>query len=152
MKITTIVALFLAGLSVIAFADDFGTPTPTPTPYYLGRPGRHGPAWQEQVVRRNERRTAAESRHQARAEEKAGRTAAGTAQVQAREAAREKAEAQRQLAEENHREARAEKPELTSDLMRRMGFSEQEIAAQKAREQKPAAGAINPTEAASPGH
>jgi hypothetical protein len=147
-----ILLLALASLSpTVTLAQELATPTPTPTPAFLGWPGRHGPAWQERVVRRSERRIAADNQAEARAQQKATRLAAAKSQAEVREAARARADAQRQVAAENRREARAEKPQLTSDLMRRMGFSEQEIAAQKAREQSSGASAAKPIESASPG-
>ena len=51
---------------------------------------------------------------------------------------------------ERGKTAASEKPWLTSDLMRRIGFSEPEIAAQKAREQPSGAAAAKPSESVSP--
>ena len=121
-----------------ALADDLDTPTPTPTPIY--RPLHSGPLRrQEQAALRTDRQAAADSRVQTRAQMKADRAAAVKAQSQARQAARAREQAQRAVAAENSREARTEKPRPTSDLMTRMGFSEKEIADQKAREQSASA-------------
>ena len=151
MKIITIV-ISLACLGQGALADDQATPTPTPVyrwPLARARPPRR----QEQIIRSNALQAGAESSAQARAQAKANRLSTATAQVQAREAARAREKAQRQVAAENRIEARNETPHPTSDVMSRMGFSEQEIAAQKAREHSANPGAKESTEATSPaGH
>ena len=147
MKITTIV-ISVSFLSQAALADDLATPTPTPTPapaLYLGHPGRL------ETVRRHERLSAADSRAQQRAKQKADRAAAETAQAHAREAARAREHAQREVAAQNRRETRNEKPQLTSDLMSRMGFSEKQIAEQKAREQSANDESKRTTDPTSPG-
>ena len=143
MKITTI-AISLICLSQVALADDLATPTPTPVTY-LGRHGR------VETARRQERQSAADSRGQRRAQQKGDRAAAATAQAQARQAARAREQAQREVAAQNQRETRIEKPHLTSDLMSRMGFSEKQIAEQKAREQSASADSKKKTDPASPG-
>ncbi|MEO6971062.1 MAG: hypothetical protein ABI217_09235, partial [Chthoniobacterales bacterium] len=79
------------------------------------------------------------------------RAAAATAQAQARQAARAREQAQREVAAQNQRETRIEKPHLTSDLMSRMGFSEKQIEEQKAREQSASANSKKKTDPASPG-
>ncbi len=140
MKIITIV-ITLACLGQAALADDLSTATPSPTPTInpLARRGdiRHS----ERINRRSERRSAGDTKAKDRAQQRTDRVAVQTAQAQARGAARAREQAQREVAAENRRETRAEKPRLTSDLMTRMGFSEQQIADQKAREQAASAGA-----------
>ena len=143
MEIITIV-ISLACLSHGALADDQATPSPTPV--YLNRLARPGSLRRhEQINRSRALQTAAESNAQARAEAKANRQSTATAQAQAREAARAREQAQRQVAAQNRFEARNETPHPTSDVMRRMGFSEQEIAAQKAREHSANSGAKQTT-------
>lgn len=117
-----------------ALAGDLATPTPTPTVYprLLGRPGSL--LRQERFSRRNTREAASESRAQTRAREKADRRSTAATQAQAREAARARERAQREVTAENRTQAKEATPRATSDLMTRMGFSEQEISAQKARE------------------
>ena len=143
MKTITIVISF-AFLSHGALADDQATPSPTPV--YLNRLARPGSLRRhEQINRSRALQTAAESNAQARAEAKANRQSTATAQAQAREAARAREQAQRQVAAQNRFEASNETPHPTSDVMRRMGFSEQEIAAQKAREHSGNSGAKETT-------
>ena len=148
MKITTIV-ISLACLSQAALADDLATQTPSPTPAYINPLGRRGDI--RRAERRNAVQSAADSRSQGRAKQKADRSAAETAQAQARQAARAREQAQRELAVQNRRETRNEKPQLTSDLMSRMGFSEKQIADQKAREQSAKADSKKTTDSTSPG-
>jgi hypothetical protein len=150
MKITTIVISF-ACLSQVALADDLATPTPTPAIYH-GRSGRvTAVRRQEQLERRNRSEPAAEARAQQRAKKSADRGAVQNGQAQAREAARAREQAQREVAAQNRRESHDEKPHLTSDLMSRMGFSEQQVAEQKAREQSANAESKKTTESSSPG-
>ena len=145
MKITTLV-ISLACLSQAALADDLATPTPAPVPaIYLGHPGRR------ETVRRQARLSAADSRAQQRAKQKADRATAETAQAQARQAVRAREQAQRELAAQNRRQTRTEKPHLTSDVMSRMGFSEKQIADQKAREQSANGESKRTTDPTSPG-
>ena len=143
MKITTII-ISLVCLSQAALAEDLATPTPTPGIY----PGRHGRAG---TIRRQERQSAVDSRSGQRAKQKADRAAAATSQAQARQAARAREQAQREVAAQNHRETLTEKPRLTSDLMSRMGFSEKQIADQKAREQSAKGETEKKADPASPG-
>ena len=144
MKIITIV-ISLACFSHGALADDLATPSPTPVYLnHLGRPGslrRH-----EQIDRRRAVQAESDSKAQARAQAKANRRSTATAQAQAREAARAREQAQRQVAAQNRIEARNEIRHPNSDLMTRMGFSEQEIAAQKARERSANPGAKETTD------
>ena len=135
MKITTIV-ISLACLSQAALADDLSTPTPSPTPAYINPLGRRGDVRRaERIARQNDQQSAAKSKAQERAKKKTDRAAVQTTQAQARQAARAREQAQREVAAQNRRETRSEKPHVTSDLMRRMGFSEEQIAEQKAKEQ-----------------
>jgi len=147
MKITTIV-ISLACFSHGALADDQATPSPTPV--YLNRLARPGSLRrQEQINRSRALQAGAESNAQARVQAKANRRSTATTQAQAREAARAREQAERQVAAQNRVEARKEIPHPTSDLMSRMGFSEQEIAAQKARERSANPGAKEKTDTTS---
>lgn len=139
MKVIAIV-ISLACFSHGALADDLATPSPTPVYLnYLGRPGSVRRL--EQIDRRRAVQAESESRAQARAQAKANLRSTAATQAQSREAAHTREQAQRQVAAENRIEARNETPHANSDLMTRMGFSEQEIAAQKAREQSAKPGA-----------
>jgi len=129
MKVIAIV-ISLACFCRGALADDQATPSPTPVYLYrLARPGtlRH----QEEIERKRE----------LEAQAKADRRSAVAAQAEARAAARAREQAQRKVEAEARAQAANATPHATSDLMSRMGFSAQEIASQKAREQslKPAA-------------
>lgn len=131
MKIITI-AISLACFSHV-LADDQATPSPTPV--YLNRLARPGSLRRvEQINRNRALQAVAESHTQARAQTKADRRSVASAQAQAREAARAREQAQRKVDAEARTEAAKAIPRPTSDLMSRMGFSEKEIAAQKARE------------------
>ena len=130
----------LACFSHGALADEDATPTPTPA--YLNRLARPGSLRrQEQIERRSALKAQAESRAQTKAQTKADRRTTAAAQSQARAAGRAREQAQRQVAAEARRESANATPHATSDLMSRMGFSEKEIAAQKAREQPAKPGA-----------
>jgi len=122
MKVISIV-ISLACFCRGALADDQATPSPTPV--YLYRPARPGALrHQEEIERRREETQA-----------KADRRSAVAAQAEARTAARAREQAQRKVEAEERAQAANATPHATSDLMSRMGFSAQEIAAQKAREQ-----------------
>jgi hypothetical protein len=139
MKIIAILAL-LTCLSPGILADDFATPSPTPVyTHPLVRRGALRRA--EQSDRRRTRQVETESRGQARAKAKANRRSASTGLAQSREAARAREQAQREVAVQNRIEAACATPHPTSDVMSRMGFSEEEIATQKAREQSAQPGA-----------
>ena len=147
MKIIIIV-ISLACFSHGALADDQATPSPTPV--YLNRLARPGSLWRhEQITRSHALEAVAESNAQARAQAQANRQSTATAQAQAREAARAREQAQREVAAQNRIEARNQIPHPTSDVMSRMGFSEQEIAAQKAREHSANPGAKETTDTTS---
>jgi hypothetical protein len=123
MKIIAIV-ISLACFCRGALADDQATPSPTPV--YLYRPARPGTLrHQEEIERRRE----------LEAQAKADRRSAVDAQAEARAAAHVREQAQRKVEAEERAQAANATPHATSDLMSRMGFSAQEIAAQKAREQ-----------------
>ena len=150
MKIIAL-TISLACVSQAALADDLATPTPSPTPA-IYHPLRNGTIWrQEQIARRNQQQTAADSRAHERAKQKADRAGGQAAQTQARQAARTREQAEREVAAENRRESRNQKPTLTSDLMSRMGFSEKEVADQKAREQSASGDSRKTTDPATPG-
>jgi hypothetical protein len=130
IAIVILLACFCRG----ALADDQATPSPTPVyQYRLARLGtlRH----QEEIERRRE----------LNAQAKADRRSAVDAQAEAREAARAREQAQRKVEAEERAHAANATPHATSDLMSRMGFSAQEIAAQKAREQSLKPGAKETT-------
>jgi hypothetical protein len=128
-----------------ALADDFATPTPTPA--YL-RPLPGGPLRRAEWVDRNHAMQAeAQSNSQARTQAKANRRATAAAQkADTKEAAHARAQAQREVAAEARHESAKESPHTNSDLMARMGFSEEEVAAQKAREQSGQVGAKEKTD------
>ncbi|MGI8890944.1 MAG: hypothetical protein ACR2G0_09220 [Chthoniobacterales bacterium] len=140
MKVCTLVIL-LATFSQAALADDLGTtPTPTasPTAAILARPGRVIGAIRHEE-RREARQDAVETKVQVQKQQRVERVAAATARAQARQAARAHDKADREVAAQNPSQTQKEKPQLNSELMTRMGFSEQQIAEQKAREQAAAA-------------
>jgi hypothetical protein len=123
MKVIAIVislACFCSG----ALGDDQATPSPTPV--YLYRHARPG------TLRRQEE---IERRRELEAQAKADRRSGVAAQAEAKAAARVREQAQRKVEAEERAQAANATPHATSDLMSRMGFSAQEIAAQKAREQ-----------------
>lgn len=138
MKVIAII-ISLVCISHGALADDLASPSPTPVyPTYIGR---HGSVRRlEQVDRRRAIEAESKSRAQARAQERANRRSTAAAQAQAREAGRAREQAQRQVAAQNRIEARNETPRPNSELMTRMGFSKQEISAQKACEESAKAG------------
>jgi hypothetical protein len=139
MKLIAII-ISLACLRHGALADDQASPTPTPTPAYLHHLARPGsPRRWEQINRRRDLDAESQSLAQKRADAtaaKANRRSAMSAQAQAREAARERERAQRELDAAARLQSATAIPHPTSDLMKRMGFSEQEVAAQKAREEE----------------
>ena len=147
MKVIAIV-ISLACFSHGALADDQATPTPTPV--YLNRLARPGELRRlEHIDRRRALQAESESSAQARAQAKANRRSTAAAEAQSKAAARAREQAQRQVAAEARTEAANATPHATSDLMSRMGFSQQEIAAQKAGEQSVKPGAKETTDAAS---
>ena len=133
MKITAIL-LLLGCLSPGVLAEDLATPSPTPVyTHPLARRGALRRA--QQIDRRRAREAATEEHAQARAKAKTNHRSGATALTQASEAARTREQAEREVAAQNRIEAARATPHATSDVMSRMGFSEKEIAAQKAREQ-----------------
>lgn len=140
------IILLLVGLTHAALAIDEATPSPTPV--YAPRYGRPAPLRREARI---ERRNALQSESRTNARTKAAdRRTNAKAKSQAKEAARAREQAQRQVAAESRRESATAQPRPTSDLMQRMGFSQEEIAAQKAREHPPAPAKSEPTPAPSP--
>ena len=147
MKVIAIV-ISLACFSQGALADDQSTPTPTPV--YLNRLARRGSLRRlEHIDRRRALQAESESSAQARAQAKANRRATAAVEAQSRAAAHAREQAQRQVAAEARTEAANATHYATSDLMSRMGFSQQEITAQKAREQSANPGAKETTDAIS---
>jgi hypothetical protein len=88
----------------------------------------------EQLDRRRAIEAESQSRAASRAQTKANRLANAKAEAEAKAVARDRARAQRQVDTEARLESGKATPRATSDLMKRMGFSDQEIAAQKALE------------------
>ena len=132
MKITAI-AISLACLSPGLLAAE--EPSPSPTPIFRNYAPHSA---QERRLNYFERKHESEARGetaQAKAQARADRTSAAATQAQTKAANRARTQAQRQVATETRSETRKEIPRTNSDLMSRMGFSEEEIAAQKAREQ-----------------
>jgi hypothetical protein len=138
MKITVIVislACFSPGLLA---AEE---PSPSPTPIFRHNAPRPGPARRLNYIERRHESEARAGAAQVKAQAQANRSSAATAQAQAKAADRTRAQAQRQVAAEARIETRNQIPRANSDLMSRMGFSEEEIAAQKASEQAAKSGA-----------
>jgi hypothetical protein len=138
MKITVIVisiACFSPGLLT---AED---PSPSPTPIFRHNAPRPGPARRLDYIERRHESEARAGAVQAKTQAHANRSSAAAAQAQSKAADRTRAQAQRQVAAEVRIETRNQIPRANSDLMSRMGFSEEEIAAQKAREQSAKSGA-----------
>jgi len=142
MKIVAIV-ISLSCFSLGLLAGEESSPSPTPIlRHYAPRSG--------QVRRLNyfERKHESDARAeaaQAKAQAEANRRSAAAAQNQAKAADRTRAQAQRQVAAEARIETRNQVPRTNSDLMSRMGFSEEEIAAEKAHEQSAKSGAKETT-------
>lgn len=139
MKNTAALILFTC-LSCSVQADDLATPSPTPVyPYHLARPGTV--RRMEQLDRQRALQADTQTRAQARHQAKANRATTAAAETQARLAARTKEKAQQQVDAEARRESAKAAPKSTSDLMKQMGFSDEEVAAQKAREDSAKPGA-----------
>jgi hypothetical protein len=133
-------ATLLSCLIQGALADD--QPTPTPTPFYPRHLARPGSARRVQQLDRWRTQDApATSRTEARAQARASRRSAAAAVAETRAAQNARERAQRQVAAEARRETTTATPHATSNLMKRMGFSAQEVAAQKALEEPVKAGA-----------
>jgi hypothetical protein len=147
MKVRAIVILLACFNHGVPAADEA---TPSPTPVYLHHLARPGsPRRVEQVNRRRALQAQSESTAQARAQAKADRLSTAATQAQSKAATRAREQAQRQVDAQARRGAAKKTPHATSDMMKRMGFSEQEIAAQKAGEESANPGAKETTEAAS---
>ncbi len=122
----------LVCFSQVAFADDLSSPSPSPTPLYLRHLGRPGSVHRmEQLDRRRELEAESQSRAATRAQNKANRLATAKAAADAKTAARDRERAQREVESEARLESARATPRANSDLMKRMGFSEEEITAQK---------------------
>jgi len=136
---TTATLILLASLTCIARADDLATPSPTPIYlHHLAPPGTIRRA--EQLNRQHELQSEVDARAQARQQAKANRAATAKAEAQARVDAHTKEKAQQQVDAEARRESAKATPKSTSELMKQMGFSDQEVAAQKAKEDAAKAG------------
>ena len=147
MKVIAMVIL-LACFSHGVLAADEATPSPTPVYlHHLARPG--SPRRVEQIDRRRALQAGSESSAQARAQAKADRRSTAATQAQSKAATRAREQAQRHVDAEARSEAAKKTPHATSDMMKRMGFSEQEIAAQKAGEESAKPGAKETTDATS---
>jgi hypothetical protein len=120
-------------------------PSPSPTPVFRNHVAHPGPLRRLNYIERRRESEARTEAAQARAQAQASRSSAAAAQAQAKAADRARAQAQRQVAAEARVETRNKTPHPTSDVMSRMGFSEQEIAAQKAREHSANPGAKGTT-------
>ena len=143
MKVIAAMSLLIS-LGQGALADDLSTPTPSPTPVYLRHFARPGSVRRmEQLDRRRALDADSRSRAATRAQTKADRLASARAEADAKAAARDRERAQRKVDTESRLETAKATPRATSDLMKRMGFSEQDIAAQKALEE-PAKPGANP--------
>ena len=116
-----------------ALADDFATPTPTPG--YLKPLPAGSLRRAERIDRRRAVQSEAQSNAHARAQAKANRSTAAALKTKTREADHAREQAERAVAAEARRETARETPHTNSDLMARMGFTENEVAVQKAREQ-----------------
>lgn len=127
-------ALTFAFLAHLAAGDDLENASPTPTPYQPYRLPRPADLRREQQIERNrELKAAAQTNAQARAEAKAERR---SLQAESREASKERDRAQKEVAAESRRESAQGAHRSNSDLMARMGFSPEEVAAEKAHEQE----------------
>jgi hypothetical protein len=132
MKITIIViSLACCGPGLLAAEE----PSPSPTPIFRHHAPRPGPVRRLNYIERRHESEARAGAAQAKAQAQANRRSAAAAQAQAKTADRARAQAQRQVTAEARVETRNQVPRANSDLMSRMGFSEEEIAAQKAHEQ-----------------
>ena len=138
MKITVIV------ISLACFSAGFlaaEEPSPSPTPIFRHYAPRAGPERRLNYIERRHESEARAGASQAKAQAQANRRSAAAAQAQVNAADRARAQAQRQVAAEARIETRSQVTRANSDLMSRMGFSEEEIAAQKAHEQSAKSGA-----------
>lgn len=147
MKAIAII-IFLACFSHGVIADDQATPSPTPV--YLNHFAHPGSVRRvRQIDRQRALQAKAETNAEARAQAKADRHSTAATESQSKAATRAREQAQRKVDAEARLEAARKTPQPTSDLMKRMGFSEQETAAQKAREDSAKPGAKETTDAAS---
>lgn len=138
MKITVIVISLACFSSGLLAAEE---PSPSPTPIFRHYAPRPGPVRRLNYIERRHESEPRTGASQAKAQAQANRRSAKAAQAQAKAADQARVQAQRQAAAEARIETRKQIPRANSDLMSRMGFSEEEIAAQKAREQSAKSGA-----------
>lgn len=146
-KYLSLLVLLACGICS-ARADDLATPTPTPTPAYRNPLARRGELRRaEQGDRRRTAQEASQAKAAMRAQNQSRRRSSVAAATGARVAARDREQARRQVAAEARSETAHAPTHPTSDLMARMGFSAQDIAAQKTRETPttPAASSPSPT-------
>ena len=123
MKVIAIV-ISLACFCRGALADDQATPSPTPV--YLYRPARPGTLRRQEEIQR---------RRELEAQAKADRRSVWPLRRKLEQPPVSASKRQQKVQAEERAQAANATPHATSDLMSRMGFSAQEIAAQKAREQ-----------------
>jgi len=136
---TTVIVISLACFSFgLLTAEE---PTPSPTPVARRYAPRSGQGRRLNYVERRHESEARTGTAQAKAQAQINRQSAAAAQAQAKAADRSRTQAQRQVAAQARLETRNQVPRANSDLMSRMGFSEEEIAAEKAREQSAKSGA-----------
>jgi hypothetical protein len=129
--IATVILLACIGQGVIA--DD--QTTPSPTPVYLNHFARPGSVRRaQQIGRQRALQAQAEKNAEVRAQAKVKRRSTAATEAHSKAATRSREQAQRRVDAEARLEAARKTPQATSDLMKRMGFSEQETAAQKTRE------------------
>jgi hypothetical protein len=146
MKISVIVislACFSPGLLA---AEE---PSPSPTPILRHHAPRPGPVRRLNYIERRHEPEARTGAAQAKAQSQANRSSAAAAQAQAKATDRARTQAQHQVAAKARVETRNQIHRANSDLMSRMGFSEEEIAAQKAREQSAKSAAKGTTDTTS---
>ena len=146
MKITVIViSLACFSLGLLAAEES----SPSPTPIFRHHAPRPGPVRRLNYVERRHESEVRAGAPQAKAQTQANRRSAAAAEAQAKAADRARTQAKRKVAAEARIETRNQIPRANSDLMSRMGFSEEEIAAQKAREQSAKSGAKGTTDTTS---
>ena len=147
MRITVIVIAFACLGPGLLTAEE---PSPSPTPISRHHAPRSGPVRRLNYLERRRESEARAGAAEAKAQAQASRSSAAAAQAQTKAADRAREQAERQLRAEARIETRNQIPRANSDLMSRMGFSQEEIAAQKAREQSATSGAKEATAAPSP--
>ena len=147
---TTAIVISLSCFSLGLLAGE--EPSPSPTPIFRHYAPRSGPMRRLNYFERKHESEARAEAAQAKAQAQANRNSAAAARAQAKAADRTRAQAQRQVAAEARIETRNQVPRANSDLMSRMGFSEEEIATEKAREQSAKSGTKETAGATSQAH